>query len=201
MFIRVGRIQYSLLGLIFTGFILFGQVFLKLWVGELLSEAYKMTLVIMIPLTIPLIQNLGILILQAKNKHAFRSIVYVIIAVVNVVISIPLAKRYGGLGCAIATSGCLFIGNGIIINFYYQRIGIKVVEFFKEIAKLSIPIFLAEICGHFLVKIFPLDGWKTFLISVVIYTSLYVLLLWFLGLNNYEKQLIQSIIKRVRKRV
>ena len=89
-----------------------------------------MTLVIMIPLTIPLIQNLGILILQAKNKHAFRSIVYVIIAVVNIAISIPLAKRYGGLGCAIATSGCLFIGNGIIINIYYYRIGIKVVQFF-----------------------------------------------------------------------
>lgn len=201
MFMRVGRIQYSLLGLIFTGFILFGQAFLFLWVGEALSGAYMMTLVIMIPLTIPLIQNLGILILQAKNKHAFRSIVYVIIAVVNVAISIPLAKRYGGLGCAIATSGCLFIGNGIIINFYYHRIGIKVAEFFREIAKLSVPIFLAGLGGYFILKVIPADGWGSFLIGVVIYSSLYVLLLWFLGLNNYEKLLIRSIIKRVSKRV
>ena len=160
-----------------------------------------MTLVIMIPLTIPLIQNLGILILQAKNKHAFRSIVYVIIAVVNVAISIPLAKRYGGLGCAIATSGCLFIGNGIIINIYYHRIGIQVAQFFKEIAKLSLPILLAGIGGYILVNTFPSDGWLLFFIGVLLYSGLYILLLWFLGLNRYEKQLIQSIIKRVRKRV
>jgi O-antigen/teichoic acid export membrane protein len=201
MFMRVGRIQYSLLGLIFTGFILFGQTFLSLWVGESLSGAYMMTLVIMIPLTIPLIQNLGILILQAKNKHAFRSIVYVIIAIVNVVISIPLAKRYGGLGCAIATSGCLFIGNGLIINIYYHRIGIKVVKFFREIAKLSLPILLAGVGGYFLIEAFPTNGWLSFFIGVLVYSSLYILLLWFLGLNQYEKQLIQSIIKRFRKRV
>ncbi len=199
MFMKVGRIQYSLLGLILTGFILFGQAFLTLWVGETMASVYVMTLVIMIPLTIPLIQNLGILILQAKNKHAFRSIVYVIIAVANVTISIPLAKRYGGLGCAIATGGCLFIGNGIIINFYYQRIGIKVVEFFKEILKLSFPILFASICGYFFVKIFPSDGWITFLIGVFIYTCLYIILLWFLGLNKYEKQLINSFIRRVFK--
>ena len=127
-----------------------------------------MTLVIMIPLTIPLIQNLGILILQAKNKHAFRSIVYVIIAVVNVAISIPLAKRYGGLGCAIATSGCLFIGNGIIINIYYHRIGIKIVKFFREIAKLSLPILLAGVGGYFLIEAFPTNGWLSFFIGVLV---------------------------------
>lgn len=201
MFLKVGRIQYALLGLIFTGFVLFGKTFLFLWVGDSMSAAYSMTLVIMIPLTIPLIQNLGILILQAKNKHAFRSIVYVVIAILNVAISIPLAKRYGGIGCAIAASGCLFIGNGIIINFYYQRIGIKVVEFFREIAQLSIPILIAGLCGYFLVKISPLHSWLAFLIGVLIYSIIYILLLWSLGLNNYEKQLIRSIVKRVNKRV
>ncbi|NLL23778.1 MAG: oligosaccharide flippase family protein [Tissierellia bacterium] len=198
MFIKVGRIQYSLLGLIFTGFILFGRRFLSLWVGEALSEAYRMTLVIMIPLTIPLIQNLGILILQAKNKHAFRSIVYAIIAVVNVAISIPLAKRYGGLGCAIATSGCLFLGNGVIINMYYYRIGIDVIQFFKEIARLSLPVFLAGAGGYFFVGAFPMNGWDSFLIGVLLYSGLYILLLWFFGLNQYEKQLIQSMVKRVQ---
>ena len=198
MFIKVGRIQYALLGLIFTGFILFGRRFLSLWVGESLSDAYLMTLVIMIPLTIPLIQNLGILILQAKNKHAFRSIVYVIIAVVNVAISIPLAKRYGGLGCAIATSGCLFLGNGVIINIYYHRIGIVVVQFFKEIANLSFPVLLAGAGGYFFVGAFPMNGWASFLIGILLYSGLYILLLWFFGLNQYEKQLIQSMIKRVQ---
>lgn len=199
LFIKVGRIQYVLLGLIFSGFILFGRAFLSLWVGDALSGAYEMILVIMLPLTIPLIQNLGILILQAKNKHAFRSLVYIVIAIVNVGISIPLAKKYGGLGCAIATGGCLFIGNGIVINFYYQKIGIKVIKFFTEIIKLSLPIFLTGIGGYFIVKIVPSSSWIELLIGVGIYTVLYCLLLWMLGLNPYEKKLIVSILKRVRK--
>lgn len=201
LFLKVGRLQYVLLGLIITGFIIFGQAFILLWIGDAFLDAYYMALVLMIPFTIDLIQNLGIVILQAKNKHAFRSIVYLIIAVANVVISIPLAKYYGGLGCAIATGGCLFIGNGIITNIYYHKIGIPVVQFFKEIIKLSIPIFLSGVCGYFLIKVFPSDGWISLFIGVLLYSSLYILLLWFLGLNYHEKQLVQSIIMRVRKQM
>lgn len=197
LLIKVGRIQYTLLGLILTGFILFGQSFLSLWVGEALSGAYMMTLVIMIPLTIPLIQGLCLQIIQAKNKHAFRSIVYVIIAVANVGISIPLAKRYGGLGCAIATGSSLFLGNGIIMNIYYHKIGIKVVEFFEEILKLSIPISLAGICGYYLVKVFPSNGWMSLVVGVLIYSVSYIILLWILGLNNYEKRLVQLSIQKI----
>jgi O-antigen/teichoic acid export membrane protein len=195
LFVKIGRLQFLLLGLIITGFIIFGQAFILLWVGDAFLDAYYMSLVLMIPFTIDLIQNLGIVILQAKNKHAFRSILYLIIAMVNVVISIPLAKRYGGLGCAIATGGCLFIGNGIISNIYYHMNGIKVVQFFKEIAILSIPIFLTGIGGYFVIKLFPIRGWVFFLIGVVLYSILYALMLWLSGLNNYEKQLIRSIIK------
>ena len=58
-----------------------------------------MALIVMIPLLIPLIQNTGIIILQAKNKHDFRAKVYVFIAILKIIISVPLAKYYGGIGC------------------------------------------------------------------------------------------------------
>lgn len=68
LFVKVGRIQFSLLGIIIFGFILFGKEFIILWAGNDYCESYYITLLFLIPLTIPLIQNLGFIILQAKTK-------------------------------------------------------------------------------------------------------------------------------------
>ena len=121
LFIRTGRIQYILLSLILTGFIIFGRSFINLWAGEGYQEAYLYALMFFIPLTVPLIQNMGIIILQARNQMKFRSLLYIVIAVVSLVSSFPLAKYYGGMGCAISTAGALVLGQIIIMNIYYQR--------------------------------------------------------------------------------
>ena len=118
LFIRVGRIQYILLGLISSGFIVFGKEFIYLWLGEGYSEVYVISLWIMIPITIPLIQNTGIAIIQARNLHQFRSIIYFFIAILNIINSIQLVKNYGAVGCAIATGISFILGQIIIMNIY-----------------------------------------------------------------------------------
>ena len=80
IFIRTGRIQYIIMAFILSGFILFGRQFINVWAGEGYEDAYAITLCFLIPLTVPLIQNIGITILQARNQMKFRSVVYVIIA-------------------------------------------------------------------------------------------------------------------------
>lgn len=66
-----------------------------MWAGNDYSGTYPIALLLIIPVTIPLIQNIGIEIQKAKNMHQFRSWVYLGIAVLNVLLSIPLAKVYG----------------------------------------------------------------------------------------------------------
>ncbi|MCS4586098.1 hypothetical protein FZ990_14955 [Clostridium perfringens] len=80
---------------ILGGFILVGKEFITTWAGQDYYLAYYIALVIMIPLTVPLIQNLGITILQAKNMHKFRSKIYIVIAILNLLASIPMAKFLG----------------------------------------------------------------------------------------------------------
>ena len=72
--IKIGRLQGYIIFCMLFGFILFGQKFIEIWAGEEYQDAYYLTVIIMIPLAIPLVQNLGISILQAKNKYAFRSL-------------------------------------------------------------------------------------------------------------------------------
>src|SRR5699024_4465083 len=66
--IKYGRIQFILIAYILSGFVVFGQYFINLWAGSAYSSAYYIVLLIMVPLTIPLTQNIGIAILQAKNR-------------------------------------------------------------------------------------------------------------------------------------
>ncbi|MCF2684313.1 oligosaccharide flippase family protein, partial [Faecalicatena contorta] len=82
LFIRVGRLQYIIIALAMSGFILYGKRFIILWAGEEYASAYFVALLTMIPLVVPLIQNTGYSILLAQNKHKFRSVVYLIIAIV-----------------------------------------------------------------------------------------------------------------------
>ena len=93
LFVRTGRIQYIVMAFVLTGFIIFGKQFICIWAGQEYVESYWIALCFFVPLTVPLIQNLGITILQARNQMRFRSTLYVIIALLSLCISIPLAKQ------------------------------------------------------------------------------------------------------------
>lgn len=196
MFIKVGRIQYILLGLVSSGFIIFGNEFIYLWLGKGYTEVYKIALWIMIPLTIPLIQNTGIAIVQARNKHQFRSIVYFFIAILNIVASIILVKNYGAIGCAIATGISFTIGNIIIINIYYwKKVDIDIPLFWKNILKMSIPIVITMMFGYLLNYFIKNYSIINFILKGSIYTVIYGILMWIMGLNKSEKLEILNLIK------
>lgn len=76
LFSKIGRAQYFLLLLVLTGFIIFGRQFIQLWAGSGFESAYWMTLLIIVPFTIELIQNVGLSILQGMNQYTFRAKVY-----------------------------------------------------------------------------------------------------------------------------
>lgn len=201
MFINVGRIQYILLGLISSGFIIFGNEFIYLWLGKGYEEVYKIALWIMIPLTIPLIQNTGIAIVQARNQHQFRSIVYFFIALLNIVMSILLVKKYGAIGCAVATGFSFIIGNIIIINIYYwKRADIDIPLFWKNIIKMSIPIIITIVIGCGLNYFISEYRIVTFILKGIVYVGVYVVLMWLLGMNKEEKKEILNPIKKILKR-
>lgn len=195
--IKFGRVQYLIMALILTGFILFGYPFIKIWAGENYVIAYYIVLIIMIPLTIPLIQNIGISILQAKNLHGFRSTLYLIIAIVNIIITIPLAKYYGGIGAAISTAISMMVGHIIIMNFYYHiRIGINMVLFWKNILTISIPVVFSLLIGFGINYLIQENSIFTLTSKIILYTLIYSVLIWKYGMNSYEKQLVSSIRNR-----
>ena len=197
MVIRFGRLQAYIVALVCSGFIVFGQSFINLWAGADYSEAYWVCLCTMIPICIPLVQSVALNIIVAQNRHRFRSLVYLGIAIVNVVGTILCVNRFGIIGAAFVSGIAYIIGPGIILNWYYwKKIGLEIPRFWKEISKLFIiPVIMATV-ALLLLRFVPLDNWTT-LIGIIIYTVIFALLNWFIVMNDYEKDIFRGPVKRI----
>lgn len=200
IFLKVGRIQYMVVSLVLVGFVVVGKDFVLLWGGTDYKTAYYIELILMIPALIPLIQNIGISVLQAKNIHKFRSILYVFIAIANVGLTIPLAAQFAGVGAAIGTGIATLVGQGIVMNwYYYKRAQIDIPRFWKEIIRLVPNTIAFLIVGILLNYIWREVSYLAIGVKAVVCTSIYLCLLWTNGMNQYEKNLVRGIFERVRR--
>lgn len=202
IFIKTGRIQFAIMGLILTGFLLFGKTFIDIWAGEGYKDAYYIACILMIPVTVPLIQNIGLSILQAKNKHKFRTMVFFAIAVLNIFLSITLAKLYGGIGTAIGTAISLVLGQIITLNIYYHKvIHIDMIKFWKSILIMAIPVVLSYMFGFSVIVLFNITGIIPMIIMAGIYVIVYITFMWLMGLNKYEENLFVGPIKKIINKI
>ena len=199
LFIRTGRIQYIVLAYILSGFIIFGRQFIELWAGAGYTDAYIISLLFFIPLTVPLIQNLGITILQARNEMKFRSVLYIIIALVSLAMQIVLTRFFGGIGCAMGVSGALVVGQILIMNVYYQRRqDLDIKTFWKEISKMSIiPIVLIFSSMLVIRHFFALDSWGKLILGIAAFSLVYIPLFFRFSMTDDERNLFISMFHKI----
>ena len=199
LFTRIGRLQFLVLSMVVAFLVVFGKAFISLWAGPDYVGAYQMALLLIIPVTIPLIQNLGIEIQRAKNMHKFRSWVYLFIAIANVLISIPLVQMYGGVGAAIGTAIALIVGNVLIMNWYYhKKVGLNIMYFSKQIMRVLPALILPAIVGYVILQNVDLMQIKAFVVSALAYIVLFFVCLWFFAMNNYERDLILKPLQKLK---
>ena len=201
LFTKVGRVQFLILALALVGFVSVGKPFMCLWGGTEYTESYYIALFLIMPITIPLIQNLGIEIQRAKNMHRVRSVVYFFVAVGNVLISIPLIQWLGATGAAMGTAMSLFFGNGLFMNWYYhKRIGLNVVYFWKEILSMVPSLLPSFAVGILIMRFADISGWVELAVCAIAITIVYCGSVYLWGMNAYEKSLIRTIFLKLKKR-
>lgn len=201
LFIKVGRIQFMVLGLIITGLIFFGKYFItNIFAGAEYEESYYVGVLLIVPALVPYIQNLGIEIQRSVNKHQTRTLVYFIMAIFNLFISVPLATILGPIGSALGTSISLICGNIIFMNIYYKKsIGLDIEKFWDNIFRILISIMSAIALGIVMqiLDIFISIGLYLFLICV--YTLTYCLFVYLIGMNQEEKKTIKNMLNKIKK--
>jgi O-antigen/teichoic acid export membrane protein len=192
-----GRIQLILCMGMLCGFLLFGQQFISLWTGVKTLQAWDIALIIMVPMMIPLVQNVCLVVLTAKNRRTFRSVVLLGIMAVNILFTIVLVKQIGILGAPIGTALAYLAGNIVVMNIYYQKkIGFNIPRMFKEIFSgiFWCAIGTAIICVPML--LIPASGMVWFITECSIFCLVYALLLYGFGLNEKEKSAVMQIYRR-----
>lgn len=195
---RVGRYQMILFCWVYGGFALLGEFFITRWAGEGFADAYWLTLAMVLPVMVPLTQNTGIEIQQAKNRHRARSIVYLFMAIASVLFTLATAKSLGYWAPAIAYVASITLGNGIFMNWYYHtNIGLDMVYFWRRNAPVFVCSLVVTLVCLVVSHAIPVTGWMSFLIWGAVYSAVFCAALWAFVLEKEERV---RVVKKVMKR-
>ncbi len=200
--IKFGRIQSYLAGLLVSGFVAFGMPFIQFYAGEGYEGAYWVAIFMAIPSVIYLSQSVCLSITVAKNMHQFRSVVYLFVAVVNVIGTWFLMQIWGVAGAAFMTGIATVLGHGLLMNWYYnRRVGLFVWRFWKSVgAVYLIPICLCIVtCA--IGKYIDFFKLQIFALGIIGYTTVFCILNWLLVMNKYEKCLIKDTVLGLQKHI
>lgn len=199
--IKPGRFQAIVAVACIGGFALYGQNFITVWIGNRYMDAYWVILMLMIPVTIPLVENAVISILDATMKRMYRSVVLVIMAILNLIVSVALIPWLGFWGAAIGTMISLLLGHGILMNLYYCKVfHIEICRMFREIFKGILPAGLLAALLCLPLALFLPDTLIMFLVKCISFVLVYAGSLWIFGLNTEEKTVVYQVLKKFRNK-
>ncbi|TVV34876.1 oligosaccharide flippase family protein [Weissella cibaria] len=202
LMVSVGRIQLTILLLALGGFVVLGESFIKFWAGQGFEIAYWMIIVMVIPVLIPLSQNIGLEIQRAKNLHKIRSVSLGALAVFNVIITVLCVQKYGVFGSVIGYVISILIGNGLIMNIYnHFFVGIDMNVYWKRVSPVLITPLIPIGVGLLLRLLLNIDNVVMFMVVGFIYMITF-LIIWFKCVaDNQEKKAIKTIVFKMMLKI
>ena len=196
LMIKIGRIQFAIIGLLTVGFVSIGKEFIYLWMGKSFERSYICAVILIIPSLFENTQQIANLTVVAVNKVRLQSYVYMGTTIINIVISIVLSRYIGEIGASISICFAYLIRTIAMNVMYYKLLKINVFIFFKEChIKMCFAFFISLILGISIDLFLTMNGWVSLLVKVLAITLIYILSMWFFAWNNYEKLLFSSMFK------
>ena len=193
----IGRYQMIVLGYVFVVFAAFGELFIQLFVGAEFSQAYWVALISMVPLMFVLAQTSTNAVLQGLNKHKIRSLLLLVTAMANIIISIILVKKIGMVGASMGTAFALFVGELLMVNVYlYRVIGLNMWHLYREFLRYSIPAILLTLMTAFLVSDYVSASWFGLFIACGLTGFIYAVFSYFISLVPSERQKLNRFVFR-----
>jgi O-antigen/teichoic acid export membrane protein len=114
--------------------------------------------------------------------------------ILNVVLTIWLCKKIGAIGAAIGTAVSTVLLDVIVMNFFYHRyLYIDIPTFWKTILRMSFGLIPPILFGLAVNRVIYCNTLLKFSISVIFYTTVYCVSMWFISTNREEKELIGNI--------
>lgn len=198
--IRIGRIIFIVLSLIWTVFLVNGKEFISLWAGTENKSGYYVAVILMSAYIFVLAESIGTQILWAMNKHKEQAYLKIAIVLCNIFLTIALIKWNPLIGATVGTFISLMLGDVGVMNIIFaKKLNMNLIYYYRNLFKGNIwCICLALIVGMVIKAFLPI-GWGWFLIKSISMVIIYGVSMWIIGFNDYEKVLCKSIITRFKR--
>ena len=197
--ILIGRIQCYMASCFVVGFIIFGKPLIHFYVGDEYMDSYWVMLMVSVPKIIVLAQSACLSIVIAKNKHRFRSLVYLGIAIANVIGTWLVLEDWGVIGAAFMSGLSFFVGHGLFMNwFYWKKMEIDIWHFWKKISQVClVPLLLCVLCIVVRGYVDLYNIW-VLLTCIIGFLTILLVLQWRFTFNDYEKTLLTLPLKKLK---
>lgn len=202
LFIRMGRFQCIVMAFVLSGFMVFGNGFINVWAGAEYHQSYLITCIFFITLFVPLIQNTGITILQARNQMKFRSLLYLAISTISLAMQIIFSRHWGAIGCAVAIGGALIAGQWIIMNIYYaksQRLNIA--RFWHDIGKMMVIPVIFTTSGLLTCHFVDYTKICHLILGMLLFSIMYIPAFWKFSMNQDERRTLAAPVNALITRL
>lgn len=202
--VRIGRIVFMMLGMVFTVFLVNGTDFMVLWAGENYRQGYMVAAAIMVPIMFTLVQSIGNQILWAMNKHRTQAVVQVVSALINIVLTAFLIKWNPLVGAVVGSVIALTVGDVLCMNVMFKReIGISLIGYYTGLFKGILPSLLLCAASGLLFNLIGLSkfGWLGLVVNCGVMVLVYGICMLSFGMNTSEKHMIFGMFKKIGKKL
>ncbi len=200
---RVGRIQMLVIGLILFVFVSLGYEFVFLWLGDGYQVAYYIAVLMIMPSYILRTLDIAGSLSWAENKLKERTLAYGATALINVVLSLVLVPKFGAIGAGISIFIGMIAGHVIIGHIIYTRVlHLDMWGLYKNCQlKMIVPGVICMAAGFALQHYFPSPNLLHFVLKACVAGGVYVVAVWLLYMNAYEKELFTGAFRKVKKKL
>lgn len=201
LMIQVGRLQFLVIGLLITGMVVLGKAFIVLWMGEEFLKSYYVALFLIVPGLITLTQEIASTLLFVVNEIKYRALFYSVAAIISVTIGILLAPTYGAVGSAVGVGTALLLCHVMAMNTVYAKVlKLDLKRFFYSVhLKMFLPFLVTGLVTYIIQLYRPVTDWLSFILVGTFFVLTTSAGLWLFVMNSYEKELVLSVMKKLKK--
>ncbi len=203
LMIKVGRINQSIISLLIIGIAVLGKDFVSLWVGNEYKDLYYCILLLIFPYFFSASQQIANTSIIVLNKVKYQAIINLCVGILNLVFCYFIAPQYGVIGVCVITCIFLLLRTAVLNVVFSVVLKIKIGLFFKECHIKMLPGLLLSLvlsyAVNYLISATPFNGWLVFIIKAGLIGLIYFTTLWIITWNRFEKDLLLSFIKKLKK--
>ena len=201
LMIKVGKFHIYTIGLIYIGFLCFGKQFITLWMGDGYGEIYVCALLLIFPSLFDVPQQVAKTALLAKDVVKEQAIIYIGMALSNIVLAAMLLKKLGIVGGAVSI--CIaYLLKVVAMNLLYDKmLHVNLEKYFHDVyLRWAIVAGGSIFCGIAINRMHLAVGWLGLCAKIVFMTIAYGLMLLEICMEKEQRRHLVRLLKVKLKR-